>query len=319
MGEGVAPKLHVDRIKVEVVGEFPQGRGARTQTSSVDDQDIEVSGVPRRVWASGVRTDECRADECDEQHGDDEALPTGPAGGRQVGGTGEDRVRHAVHGSIEPVCIADPTSPSQTAPRIRIAQGVVGGPPPPLAGALAAWVLRAGGEVMVVDPRGEVETVAPSGSDGWPLWVHLELGVGPERFVGLPTSDVVAFGPGVDTDDGSRMFFAACPQGRIVRGDPEAGVGGTKLDDLSVLPVTTFAGFGPQPGGLFRLLAGRGDRVRTPSAVLREVIYLVETHQLGHILFDDEDLAAYGDWLKEFEVGLSHLPWSVTWQGHVGR
>ena len=88
------------------------------------------------------------------------------------------------------------------------------------------------------------------------------------------------------------MFRAAFPQGRIVRGDPERALSGTDLGDLSILPLTTFAGFGPQPGGLFRLLAGRGDRVRPPSAVLREVVYLVETHQLGHILFDDADLTA---------------------------
>lgn len=113
------------------------------------------------------------------------------------------------------------------------------------------------------------------------------------------------------------MFRAAFPQGRIVRGDPERALSGTDLGDLSILPLTTFAGFGPQPGGLFRLLAGRGDRVRPPSAVLREVVYLVETHQLGHILFDDADLTAYGGWLQEFEAGLAHLPWPVTWQGNL--
>ena len=171
---------------------------------------------------------------------------------------------------------------------IRILQRTGDAPPPPLAGALAAWVLRAGGAVHVVDPRGaEVDPGDPS----WPLYVHVEA------HAEAPT-DGVPFGPG--------------------RGDPELLVSpDADLRSLDVLPLTTFAGFGPQAGA-FRLLAGRGDRVRPVGAVIREIVYLVEMAQLGHVIFDDADLADYGDWLETFESELAHLPWRVTWEGTVG-
>lgn len=225
-------------------------------------------------------------------------------------------------------------------PRVRISQGGEG-PSPPLAGALAAWVLRAGGDVVVVDPRGGVGTVdeAP-GAEVWPLWAHLEGGFGEERLaevVGRASgAELVLFGPGADEErllDGGDV--------RVVRGDPELGLysGGLRprtagsdvgplggwavdgglpdppdLSDLSVLPLTTYAGFGSS-GGAFRLLAGRGDRVKPVALVIREVIYLVESAHLGHVLFDDADLAHYGDWIERFEAELRHLPWTVTWEG----
>ncbi len=163
----------------------------------------------------------------------------------------------------------------------------------------------------VVDPRGE-PAWKHEGSDAWPLWVHLEGGVAPTG------GGDVYFGPGVDALGGDT--FAAA---RLVRGDPEAGLENpefgipAELSDLGVLPITTFAGFGAELRGAFRLLAGRGDRVRPVSAVVREIVYLVETRQLGHVLFDDADLGAYGDWLSCFESELAHLPWRVTWEGTI--
>jgi hypothetical protein len=81
------------------------------------------------------------------------------------------------------------------------------------------------------------------------------------------------------------------------------------------LPITTYAGFGPQPGGLFRILAGRYGRARPLPTLLREVVYLVETFGAGHLLFDDEDLSRYGDYMARFEEELEHLPWALTWEG----
>lgn len=186
--------------------------------------------------------------------------------------------------SIRPVTIAS----------IRIAQNVGDAPPPPLAGALAAWVLRAGGDVHVVDPRGAPFEPGPAHV---PLYVHVDAGSEPS-LDGLEWEELVLFGPGSHAD----------PELAIT---PEAG-----LLTLDGLPLTTFAGFGRQAGA-FRLLAGRGDRVRPVAAVIREIIYLVEMSDLGHVLFDDADLAAYGDWLPRFEAELAHLPWALTWQGTV--
>jgi hypothetical protein len=221
--------------------------------------------------------------------------------------------------------------------RIRISQGGHAGPPPPLAGALAAWVLRAAGDVRIVDPRtGTGDPLgAPSGPldpslDTAPLWVHLEGGFGPERIAQvrrllLPSDaddregiasgvGLVGFGPGVD-GPGAASLLAAFPGARVVAGDPERGLpGAPDRLEVSALPLTTFAGFGAE-GGLFRLLAGRGGRGRPVAAVVREIVYLVETAQLGHVLFDDADLAAWPGWLDAFEAELAHLPWTVTWEG----
>lgn len=209
-------------------------------------------------------------------------------------------------------------------PRIRISQGGVG-PSPPLAGALAAWVLRAGGDVVVVDPRGAPRGIGWDALSGepvdaaavarWPLWAHLEGGFQDDRLAQVALlaggAELVLFGPGADEE---RLLVGTAPEGpervRIVRGDPEEGLG----RDLSLLPLTTFAGFG-SAGGAFRLLAGRGDRVKPVSLVVREIVYLVESAQLGHVLFDDADLAAYGDWVDRFEDELRHLPWPITWEG----
>ncbi len=181
-----------------------------------------------------------------------------------------------------------------TTASIRIVQGVGDAPPPPLAGALAAWVLRAGGRVHVVDPRGAPFDPGPAAV---PLFVHVE-GAGAPSLDGLQWEELTLIGPGQHADP-ERAF------------SPDADL--TALDGL---PLTTFAGFGAQEGA-FRLLAGRGDRVRPVAAVIKEIVYLVEMSDLGHVLFDDADLASYGDWLPRFEAELAHLPWALTWQGTV--
>ena len=177
---------------------------------------------------------------------------------------------------------------------IRILQGVHDAPPPPLAGALAAWVLRAGGSVHIIDPRG-----APldPGDSRLPLFAHVEAGREPD-LEGLEWKELTVIGP----ERGA---------------DPELAISPTAdLSSLHGLPLRTFVGFGHQAGA-FRLLAGRGDRVRTVASVLREIVYLVEMSQLGHVVFDDADVAAYGDWLDRFRAGLQHLPWAVTWEASV--
>jgi hypothetical protein len=104
-------------------------------------------------------------------------------------------------------------------------------------------------------------------------------------------------------------------------GDPEAAVEGSEGAPFTgfPLPITTYSGFGPQPGGLFRILAGRYGEGRPLPSLLREVVYLVETFGAGHLLFDDEDLSRYGDLLPNFEAELKHLPWSLTWEGTAGN
>jgi|GEM_PF-1368021 len=210
--------------------------------------------------------------------------------------------------------------------RIRIAQGGGEGPVPPLAGALAAWVLRAGGEVWVVDPRGGGAAGGEAeGEQRWPLWVHVEGGFAQDDVAACVARghaddprEIVLFGPGVDDAAAVRRLIERFPSLRSVQGDPERGLPGVQADalaDLASLPLTTFAGFGALDGGLFRLLAGRGDRARPVGAVVREIVYLVEMHGLGHVLFDDADLGAYPGWLEAFEAELAHLPWAVTWQG----
>ena len=168
---------------------------------------------------------------------------------------------------------------------IRILQGVGDAPPPPLAGALAAWVRRAGGRVHIVDPRGAPRD---EGDPSWPLFVHVD---GEDAVEGVP------FGPG-----------HADPELLV---DPAAPV-----QTLDALPLRTFDGFGQQAGA-FRLLAGRGDRVRPVAHVIREVVYLVEMAQLGHVVFDDDDLARYPGWIEDFTSHLAHLPWRVTWEATV--
>ena len=63
------------------------------------------------------------------------------------------------------------------------------------------------------------------------------------------------------------------------------------------------------------MLAGRGDRWRSPGHLLREVVYLVETWGAGHLLFDDVDLSGWGEGLARFEAGLARLPWELSWEG----
>ncbi len=174
-------------------------------------------------------------------------------------------------------------------------------PPPPLAGALAAWWRRAGGDVVVVRGRGAADE----------LWVHLEGEPDDDRFA-HDAADIHFFGPGVEDPAVRDAVRRAHPTADIVRGDPEPG-----MEDVTTLPLTTWSGFEPL-GGAFRLLASRGPRARPVAHVVREVVYLVETHGAGHLLFDDADLAAFPEWLPAFEAELAHLPWDLTWEANVG-
>ena len=194
----------------------------------------------------------------------------------------------------------------------RISQGVLDAPPPPLAGALAAWLMRDGWQVRVVDPRGGRCDWAGQG----PLWVHLDNNFRSSRLDGLQgQQEMYLFGPAVSTPSHRTMISQQFPQGQIIDGDPEPSE--QRIEDLSELPLTTYTGFGPQPGGLFRILAGRGDRSRPIAHLCREIVYLVETFSAGHLLFDDEDLGAYPGWLESLQSELRQLPWPLTWEGTI--
>jgi hypothetical protein len=195
-------------------------------------------------------------------------------------------------------------------PQYRISQGVVDAPPPPLAGSLAAWLGRRGHLVRIVDPRGESEDWSGTG----PLWIHLDTGFAEQRLAAIHDSeDLRFFGPALNQEhcrnDLRRHFNLAT----LVPGDPESH-GGDPID-LADLPITSYAGFGEQPGGLFRLLAGRGRRQRPIALLCREIAYLVETFAAGHLLFDDEDLGRYPGWLEAFSTELKALPWPLSWEG----
>jgi hypothetical protein len=193
----------------------------------------------------------------------------------------------------------------------RISIGPGDEPPPPLAGALAAWLLREGAAVRIVEPRGGPVDWTGAG----PLHVHLEVGFDAARLDGLPGGGSPRFfGPATDdaavrgalTDRWSQATFAV--------GDPEPVA--ARIEQLDRLPITSWAGFGAV-GGTFRVLAGRGDRFRSPGHLLREVVYLAETFGAGHLMFDDADLAAWGEALGRFEAELLRLPWAITWEGSV--
>jgi len=175
------------------------------------------------------------------------------------------------------------------------------GPPPPLAGALSAWWRRAGDAVRIVRGRAEAED----------LWVHLEDGA-PALRLDHAATDLHFFGPGVEDPAARDAVRRWHPGAEIVRGDPEPG-----MCDVAALPITTWAGFEPL-GGAFRLLASRGPRPRPLAHVVREIVYLVETHAAGHLLFDDADLGAFPGWIDAFEGELRHLPWDLTWEANVG-
>jgi len=182
-----------------------------------------------------------------------------------------------------------------------------GQPPPPLAGALAAFLARRGDVVQVVDPIGG--SISADG-DG-PLWVHVD------DAGSLSRADVTnQAGP-------ITLFGAVHRLGDALPADADAIEGCAlprfaPLDDLDALPITTWAGFG-LCGPAFRLLAGRGDdRVRSVRHVLREVVYLAETWKAGHLMFDDEDLGRYDGWADAFAAELSHLPWRLSWEATIG-
>ncbi len=185
---------------------------------------------------------------------------------------------------------------------LRISQGVPQGPPPPLAGMLAACRVSEG--VRVLDPIGGERSWAGEGE----LWVHLDVGWDEGRLAGLE-EPAIFFGPGVD----GRHDELIAPPGSSIR------PGGLELlcDDLATLPITTWAGFDLPRGSPVRMLAGSGDSPRPVAQVMREVVYLVETHATGLLLFDDADLAAWPGWLEAFEAEARHLPWSLSWQGAI--
>jgi len=180
-----------------------------------------------------------------------------------------------------------------TAAYLRLGTGA--GPPPPLAAQLAAWFAQRGEPLCVLDPHGEGERDWPGDGD---LYVHLDAGQ--RHAPDLP--NVTVFGPGADG-----RFVRA----RVRPGDPEPG---DRVEDLGTLPIPTYAGLGVVPPAV-RILAGRGDRVRPVSHVLREIVYLCEMHRVGHLMFDDADLDAFPGWRAAFEAELAHLPWAVSWEG----
>ncbi len=168
--------------------------------------------------------------------------------------------------------------------------------------------------MRIVDPLGQSEDW---GADAGPLWVHLEDSPAVERLASVPTGtqDLRFFGPGVEREAVRAELAQRFEDEGLVRGDPEPSA--SRIEDLDSLPLTTWAGFGQLQGGALRLLAGRGDRWRSPQHVLREVVYAVETFGIGHLLFDDADLAPYREWLPLFEAELAHLPWRITWEATV--
>lgn len=185
-------------------------------------------------------------------------------------------------------------------PSARLHVGLCQDLPPAIVGGFAAWLRGRGTSVEVL--RGGW------GSTG-PLWVALEAPVPFDRLADLPPATL--FGPGVDDAPTRRRLTELLPHCPIVPGDP---MGEPALEQL---PITTWAGFSLPRGGARRILAGRRNRARPLAQALGEIAYAVEMHAIGHLLFDDEDLAHYGDWLPKFERELARLPWSLSWQGTV--
>lgn len=148
-----------------------------------------------------------------------------------------------------------------------------------------------GGLAAVLDRRGVPFTVVAVATPGaGPLWVY-----------------------------GDAPVPSGCDERRF-----GGGHGGTverclgPFPDLDALPITTWNGFG-EVGPAVRLMAGRGDeRVRSVGHVLREVVYLAETHRVGHLMFDDEDLGRYPGWVDAFGAELPHLPWKLSWEATIG-
>jgi len=197
-------------------------------------------------------------------------------------------------------------------PQCRISQGVEDAPPPPLAGALAAWLGRNGWLIRVVDPRGAEADWNGSG----PLWVHLDNDFDNQRLRYVEdSSDLHFFGPALAQASCCEALSDRFPHSTLVPGEPELHVGAS--EGLGDLPLTTYAGFGAQPGGLFRMLAGRGGKARPIELLCREITYLVETYGAGHLLFDDEDLSRYPGWLESFSQELVMLPWPLSWEGTI--
>jgi hypothetical protein len=184
------------------------------------------------------------------------------------------------------------------AARARLHVGLCQPLPPAISGVLAAW-LRAGGS--------SVEVLRDSWGEGGALWIALEAPV--PLLVDVP--EATFFGPALADPALVERLLNDHPHCTVAPGDP------TGEPDLGRLPITTWAGFDLPPGGPRRILAGRRDRVRPLAHVLRELAYAVEMQGVGHVFFDDEDLAHYGDWLSKFEAELARLPWPVRWEGTV--
>ena len=265
----------------------------------MQDHDISEGGDPSGIRPPGAETEADERYQQGEQDGDSDELTRAPQ--RRIGQGGL-RFTHAVQGSIG----------IMHSPEYRISQGVIDAPPPPLAGALAAWLWRKGRSVRIVDPRGEE---ADWNGDG-PLWVHLDAGFTAQRLALVKDgADLHFFGPALAQGQCRTDLEQRYPCATLIAGDPEAQ--DAPLDDLSVLPLTSYAGFGAQPGGLFRMLAGRGERARPIALLCREIVYLVETFGAGHLLFDDDDLDRYLGWLDAFSAELRALPWPLTFEATV--
>jgi hypothetical protein len=176
-------------------------------------------------------------------------------------------------------------------PSIRLHIGLCQPLPPAIVGLFAAAMQRDGRRVDVVR-----EAFEGPGE----LWVALEPGFDPGPLNDL--LDATFFGPGCADPTAT----AALP-GRVVAGDPIESPPDQRA-------IATWSGF-ELPDGARRILAGDGTAPRPLGLLLKEIVYGVEMHRLGHLQFDDQDLARYPGWQAAFDAELRRLPWLITWEG----
>lgn len=189
----------------------------------------------------------------------------------------------------------------------------LGTPAPPLAAALTAWWTLRGEPWSCSD--------AAAGEAPQPVrerWIHVE-GSGPAILPPIPAgvlpADLHLFGPGLGTALWADAL-AALPEPVVLHpGDPEPE---PILADPDALPIPTFMGLPAVRGGAFRVLFGRGGRSKSTARMIRELLYLHERWAVGHLLFDDADLAAWESAWSSFAEECRWLPFTVEWEGTVG-
>ncbi len=185
-------------------------------------------------------------------------------------------------------------------PTARLHIGLCQELPPAIVGLHAAW-LRARGTALRI--------LRDGWGEGGQLWVALEAPVDLDRLEGMPPAQL--FGPALADPALCARLQERHPRAVLHVGDPRGE------PDLSQLPIATWAGFDLPRGGARRIRAGRRDQARPLAKVLQEIAYGVEMQAVGHVFFDDEDLAHHGDWLPKFEAELARLPWPITWEATV--